>query len=120
MPINSETMVIGSRIKQLREVQGMTQHDLAEKLQVNRSMVAKYEADASMTLATLLDLCRILNTHPDYFLGFSDSRHVKEGDDISTLGNKLERDLIANMLEQIKTKDEEIKLLRRERTKNKV
>lgn len=41
-------MTMGERIKQLRSAKGFTQEMLAEKMNVSRSAIAKWEADGGI------------------------------------------------------------------------
>lgn len=64
-----DTLKIGQYIRQLRKSAGMTQKDLAEKLNVSFQAVSKWEnGDALPDTGILLDLCDILNTTADRLL----------------------------------------------------
>ena len=43
-------MIIGKRLKRLRDNKNFTQEEFAARLEINRSMVAKYEAGQTMGL----------------------------------------------------------------------
>lgn len=61
-----ESVNIGQRVRELREQQGLTQQQLAEKIGVNLSTLAKIEAgrnDAS--LATAVAIAKALQTTVD-------------------------------------------------------
>ncbi len=64
-----DTLLIGHYIKYLRKTAGMTQKDLAEKLNVSFQAVSKWEnGDTLPDTGILLDLCDTLNTTADKLL----------------------------------------------------
>ena len=64
-----DTLMIGQYIKNLRKTIGMTQKDLAEKLNVSFQAVSKWETgDTLPDTGILLDLCDTLNTTADKLL----------------------------------------------------
>lgn len=64
-----DTLKIGHYIQQLRKSAGMTQKELAEKLNISFQAVSKWEnGDALPDTGLLLDLCDILNTTADKLL----------------------------------------------------
>lgn len=64
-----DTLLIGQYIKSLRKNAGMTQKDLAEKLNVSFQAVSKWEnGDTLPDTGILLDLCDTLNTTADKLL----------------------------------------------------
>ena len=64
-----DTLLIGQYIKYLRKAAGMTQKDLAEKLNVSFQAVSKWEnGDTLPDTGILLDLCDALNTTADKLL----------------------------------------------------
>ena len=56
-------MEIGNKINQLRKLSGMTQEQLAEKLNVSRQTISKWESDS-----TSPDLANHLMTHEKFCL----------------------------------------------------
>ncbi len=59
-------MKIGARIRMLREQQHMSQEALAEKMNVSRQAVTKWEADQSMpSTSNLLELCKLFGVSLD-------------------------------------------------------
>lgn len=65
---------VGSKIKELRKNNGMTQSELAEKLGISASAVGMYEQgrrepDSDM----ILKLCEVFGTSTDYLLGKNDN-----------------------------------------------
>lgn len=64
-----DTLKIGHYIQQLRKAAGMTQKELAEKLNISFQAVSKWEnGDALPDTGLLLDICDILNTTADKLL----------------------------------------------------
>ena len=64
-----DTLTIGRYIQHLRKSAGMTQKDLAEKLNISFQAVSKWEnGDTLPDTGLLLDLCDALNTTADKLL----------------------------------------------------
>ncbi len=64
-----DTLKIGRYIQHLRKAAGMTQKDLAEKLNISFQAVSKWEnGDALPDTCILLKLCDVLNTTADKLL----------------------------------------------------
>ncbi len=64
-----DTLKIGQYIQHLRKAAGMTQKDLADKLNISFQAVSKWEnGDTLPDTGILLDLCDILNTTADKLL----------------------------------------------------
>ena len=74
-------MFIGSRLKNLRIKNNMTQEELGNKLNVTKVSVCCYERNIrTPSLETLEDLVDIFNVSSDYFLG-KEVAVIKEGTD---------------------------------------
>lgn len=57
-------MEIGNKINQLRKLSGMTQEQLAEKLNVSRQTISKWESDStSPDLESIVKISRIFMCH---------------------------------------------------------
>lgn len=55
-------MEIGNKINQLRKLSGMTQEQLAEKLNVSRQTISKWESDStSPDLESIVKISRIFS-----------------------------------------------------------
>ena len=64
---------LAEKIKELRKELGLTQHQLAQKLNVDRSTIAKYETDKiEPSIAMLITLVHFFNVSADYLLGLED------------------------------------------------
>ena len=59
-------MHTGTKIKQLRKLNGWTQEELGEKLGVKKSAIQKYEKDeiVNLKLATIKKLCNVFEIPP--------------------------------------------------------
>ena len=65
-------MTMGERIKQLRSAKGFTQEMLAEKMNVSRSAIAKWEADGGIPdVDNLIQLSFVFNISVDELVGNS-------------------------------------------------
>ena len=73
-------MEIGKRIKELREQQGLTQGELAEMVDVNRSSIGKFETNKNLpSLATTIKIAEALHCTTDYLLtGKGSTLHTEE------------------------------------------
>lgn len=78
-------MTIGERIKQLRAAQGLSQERLAEKLNVSRSAVAKWESNGGLPeVENLRQLSLAFGISMDELVGNSaDSDHSKKAETIN-------------------------------------
>lgn len=67
-------MTLGDRVKQLREKQGMTQEELAQKLgKKSKSTVAHIETgNRDIPRSMVVQLAKILNVSPCYLMGWED------------------------------------------------
>lgn len=64
---------IGERIKGLRKESGLTQKELADKINLSQNMVSSLEKGVStMSIKTLIQLCSVFKCSADYILGFED------------------------------------------------
>ncbi|MBR3349429.1 MAG: helix-turn-helix transcriptional regulator, partial [Solobacterium sp.] len=62
-------MTFGEKLKEARKTAGLSQEQLAEKLSVSRSAVAKWEADLGMPdIANLKAMAQLLDISIDYLL----------------------------------------------------
>ena len=68
-----------NRIKSLREEYGMTQQELADKIDGAKSTIAMYEkGDRKPSMEVLIKLSEIFDCSIDYLLGKSDIRNPEE------------------------------------------
>lgn len=84
-------MNISNRIIKLRKQKGWSQEDLAEKLDVSRQSVSKWESDVSVPdLTRILQMSEIFGVTTDYLL---------KGDGAALSSEKTNRSLESNMIE---------------------
>lgn len=78
---------IGKRIKEKREILGMSQEDLAQKLGYkNKSSIAKIETGINdIVQSKVVEFATVLHTSVAYLMGWSDSG-AKKGFSINVLG----------------------------------
>lgn len=85
MEINKE--LIGKRIKHRRKMKGLSQEQLAEKLNLSKNHISSIECGKSLLTTThLLEICDVLGGTPDYYLVGEIS---PEADPITQLVNQL-------------------------------
>lgn len=108
--ISNENLQIGQRIKTLREQRSMTQKELAEKVAVSPSSIARLESGETMTsVLTLLRIAEALDSSISFILP-SDDKSERVNEEISGLIRRLSRcskeertDLIQNFEEIMDT-----------------
>ncbi|PER90948.1 XRE family transcriptional regulator [Bacillus cereus] len=62
--------IFGSRLKELRKVKKMTQQDLADKLELSKSLISKYENGAAKpSYEALEQLANTFDVSTDYLTG---------------------------------------------------
>lgn len=82
------------RLKQLREVYGLTQEELAKKLNLTQSTIAYYENNKKMpTLENAKQIAKIFNTSLDYLLDIPIDQVWKKGDQYVPNSNKFLKDI---------------------------
>ena len=68
-----EKLTFGERLKKLRLERNLTQEALAEKLQIVKSTIAKYEKNTrEPEFEILIKIADFFNTSTDYLLGRTD------------------------------------------------
>lgn len=79
--------LIGKRIRHRRELAGLSQEQLAERLNLSKNHVSSIECGKSMlTTKCLVAMCNILGGTPDYYLL---GEIIPEADAITTLIKRL-------------------------------
>lgn len=76
-------MTKGERIKELREKAGMTQEELAQKLNTTKQTIHKYEKNIVTNIPSdrIEELAMVLDSTPEYILGWE---KVQKNNDIIT------------------------------------
>lgn len=71
-------MTIGDKIKELRKEQNMTQENLAEKLNVSRQTISKWESNISIPDANnIVLICRVFHIDTNYLLDYQNDKVIK-------------------------------------------
>lgn len=101
-------MQIGDRIKKLRTEAGMTQEELASKINVGKSSISMYENNKIRPDDDLKQkLCDIFNVTLDYLMGRSILKTPEERIAFHLEDDELDPDdvaLIQNLIESLKKK----------------
>lgn len=74
-------MTIGQRLIALRELRGLSQQQVADAINVQRSTYAKWETDSNKPVRKLQDIASFFNVSTDYLLGNSPNVTVCSSDD---------------------------------------
>ena len=99
--IKEETL--GQRIRAQRIRLGMTQEELAEALFVEKSMISYYENDKKeMRASGLAEMARVLQTTPNYLLGYAYSDNDFLSEALSLLEGIKDETVKKVLLAQIK------------------
>ena len=70
--------IFGLRLKTLRLAKGLTQTQLAKKLDVVRASVSYYEKNAIYpSVDVLIKICRLFNVSADFLLGLSETKDIQ-------------------------------------------
>lgn len=79
-----------NRLRQIREAHHMTQKDLGDKLNLQSSVISKYERGAvSLTAELIQQICDIYDISADYLLCLSDSPSNKKSPLTVTQGDRI-------------------------------
>ena len=68
----------GKRVQRKRKTAGLDCEVLAERCYVNEGYIRQIEAGAVPSIQLIVQLCNILNTTPDYLLGFAGGDRTEE------------------------------------------
>lgn len=89
-------MTIGERVKKLREIQGLTQEELAKKLGYkSKSSVAHIENGRDIPRSMVVKLATVLNSTPAYLMGWEEKNARAE---VLNKVNELSDDKIDKLL----------------------
>ncbi|MFA5576245.1 MAG: helix-turn-helix transcriptional regulator [Tissierellaceae bacterium] len=103
------------RLKQLREDAGLTQAELAKKLNLTQSTIAYYENGRKMpTMENAKILAQIFDTSLDYLFGISNKKVIDypEGDRSSIIVQKLSEELNSLSKKSLEDLESYVKLLK--------
>ena len=88
-------MTLGSRIKELRKLKGLTQTQLGNKINVTKVSISCYENGTRLpNLETFIDLVNALDTTPDYLLGRDINVVAEEDENYSIVLPKIELEIL--------------------------
>lgn len=108
---------VGKRLQCLRKSMGMTQTELAKKLNLECAAVSKYETDrVPLTQESLIKLTEIFGVSADYLLGKTDIKQtinepieiaasMKDKADLSEMSDK-DKAYILDLIERLKGKSD--------------
>lgn len=84
----------GERIRRLRIVKGFSQIELAEKLNTTKQTISKYEKGIVTNIPSdrIEAMARILETTPEYILGWDQEKTEKNNDIIAEVVVKMRTD----------------------------
>lgn len=92
-------MKIGNKLNQLRKLSGMTQEQLAEKIDVSRQTISKWESDStSPDLESIVKLSRIFHVSLDDLLGEGETSVTNRNDEQITLEDLMKINLHKELL----------------------
>lgn len=70
--------IFGIKLRTLRQASGLTQEQLANRLDIVKASISGYEQDRIYpSIDILIKLCRFFNVSADYLLGLSDAKEVQ-------------------------------------------
>ena len=68
----------GKRVQRKRRAAGLNCEVLAERCYVNEGYIRQIEAGSVPSIQLIVQLCNLLNTTPDYLLGFAGGDRTEE------------------------------------------
>ena len=104
-------MTIGEKIRALRKQHGMTQTELAEKLNTTKQTIGKYEQGivTNLPLYRIQEIADIFGVSPEYLTGWGDEKKEEAKDDdfpqvrmIARAGRRMTEEDREKMLQLIK------------------
>lgn len=68
----------GKRLKELRIEKGLTQKELAKKINTTQSTIGKYEREELQpNVEIIIQICKLFNISSDYLIGLEDETGTK-------------------------------------------
>ena len=90
---------LGKRIRKLRTEAGLTQSDLAEKLEIKKSTVSAYEnGDRKPNKDTVIKIAYLFNVTTDWLLGLDERSEVIDLTGFSDRDIRIIRQFIASIV----------------------
>ena len=103
MNTNKELFSLADKIKQLRELSGLTQAGLARRMKLTRSSVNSWEMGLVVpSTAMIVELAKLFNVSTDYLLGLEENASIN----VSGLSEK-EVALVSNLIVCLRNKNAE-------------
>lgn len=103
------SMSFGSRLKELRIEQNVSQKDVADDIGISITAISQYESDSRFpNEETLKRLCLYYKISSDYLLGLTDTKHAplsKEEIKEKMVSSK-EMDIISDLIDMIRNKED--------------
>ncbi len=102
--ISYKELSIGKKIKQIRELNGFSMLNVADKLSISARMYANIENETSnITVKRLVEICNIFECSLEQLLGFNEKnvfnfQNHQGKQSVINQGVVNEKDLIANLL----------------------
>ena len=92
----------GLRLKELRDAKGLSQTDVAERLEVSRSTISGYECNTiTPSVEQLVRLAVLYNTSLDYMMGM-ESRSSIYLDDLTESQQKTVMDIVDRLKKEFR------------------
>lgn len=88
-------MMLGEKIRDLRKAAGLTQSELAKRLNTTKQTIGKYEQGivSNIPLSRIVELANALNTSPAYLMGWTEEqRKMTKAVKIETIMDNLNED----------------------------
>jgi len=104
-------MTIGEKIRALRKQHGMTQTELAEKLNTTKQTIGKYEQGivTNLPLYRIQEIADIFGVSPEYLTGWGDGKKAETEEEefpearlIARAGKKMTPERKADMMRMLK------------------
>lgn len=114
--INYSKMNISEKIKKVRQLKGYKQEYMADKLGVSQKQYSMYEnIDANLEWHTIEKIATALDIDAVKLVGFDETQIFnncnQSGNIFSSTLNNVDKDIVEELRNQLKEKDEQIKLL---------
>lgn len=91
-------MLRGDRLKELRLAKGLKQAELGKLVNITKVSICGYEkSNRTPNLETLLDICEVLETSPNYLLGSETNVVMEKEEDYSFHMSKEEIGIIKEL-----------------------
>lgn len=111
-------IIIGKKIRKLREIKGYTQDYMANKLQISQRAYSKLERnEQKISFDRLQSISNILEINPIELLQFDEQmvfNHCKQSGKINTINNHTSQEVISSLNDIIKEQQKTIAFLQKQ------